>query len=401
MAVSPSLPKLRGKRPAKAAPLPAQPTAHDTASRDPTSAGPPSDELDPRPGMFKNLPEEIQQLYANMSLVPVVREGYRFSASYQGCLERNCYRFGYEGSASGNLFVCLHCGHNQTGSASRLIQHWTGAFGASVEGLPSYARVPRIITAACPKFRLSVEEIKRLAAEGQSDCKLVCSANEWELTDKHGRPLKHRYSPDWTREENMDAQRDHVLGIIFTASSFRSSEHMYFRRMLDKISKSKYKAPGKERVRKIVTNLSSEIDALKPQAYKTGPGTCVFDHATGSNGEAMAGFFFENPAGRILVKLLDSGYDEKNAETIRNQMKEVIQEIGPSYVSAVGSDSAKSAYTAYQMLRQDPEFKHIKWGPCGTHAGNRVVDDIKKVWVGGGLVGFRWINFGGPSIAHD
>ena len=29
------------------------------------------------------------------------------------------------------------------------------------------------------------------------------------------------------------------------------------------------------------------------------------------------------------------------------------------------------------------------------------MDDIKKVWVGGGLVGFRWINFGRPSIAHD
>ena len=57
----------------------------------------------------------------------------------------------------------------------------------------------------------------------------------------------------------------------------------------------------------------------------------------------MAGFFFENPAGRILVKLIDSGYDEKNADLIRDQMRQAIQEIGAPHVSAVGSDSAKSA----------------------------------------------------------
>ena len=166
--------------------------------------------------------------------------------------------------------------------------------------------------------------------------------------------------------------------------------------MFDKISKGRYRAPGKDTVRKIVRKLSSEIDALKPQAYQTDPGTCVFDHATGSKGEAMAGFFFENPAGRILVKLIDSGYDEKNADLIRDQMRQAIQEIGAPHVSTVGSASAKSAYNAYILLRQDPEFKHIKWGFCGTHAGNRVVDDIKKVWrplsncVCGGTRSVRW-----------
>ena len=209
------------------APLPAKPTAHDTASCDPTIAGPPSDVPDPRPAMFASLPQEVQGLYANMPQVPVVKAGNEFPASYKGCLERGCYRFKYPDVVTGTLFLCLHCGKSQTGSAARLIQHWTGAFGASVEGLSSYARVQnQTKTAACPKFRLSVEEIKRLAADGQSDCKSVCSANSWELTDAHGRPSKHRYSPDWTREDNKDAQRDHVLGIIFTASSFRSSEHV-------------------------------------------------------------------------------------------------------------------------------------------------------------------------------
>ena len=192
---------------------------------------------------------------------------------------------------------------------------------------------------------MPAEEIKLLAADGQADCISICEANSWEysLTHAHGHPSKHKYSPEWTREDNKDAQRDHVLGILFTASSFKASEHRYFRRLFDKISKGRYRAPGRLTVRRIVRKVSRQIDKLKPQAYQTDPGTCVFDHATGSKGEAMAGFFFENPAGRILVKLIDSGYDEKNADLIRDQMRQAIQEIGAPHVSAVGSDSAKSA----------------------------------------------------------
>jgi hypothetical protein len=61
-------------------------------------------------------------------------------------------------------------------------------------------------------------------------------------------------------------------------------------------------------------------------------------------------------------------------------MRRALRKIGPSNVTAVGSDNASVQYAAFLELDKMPEFAHLAWAPCGAHMGQRVACDVAVVF---------------------
>ena len=81
--------------------------------------------------------------------------------------------------------------------------------------------------------------------------------------------------------------------MVNTCTSFRTAAHKSWRRFFDQVSKGRYRPPSRNQVKKILLQISQEIDDLKPAFIQTSKGTLVLDGATARKGEAFTNAFFE------------------------------------------------------------------------------------------------------------
>ena len=82
--------------------------------------------------------------------------------------------------------------------------------------------------------------------------------------------------------------------------------------------------------------------------------------ATGSKGEAMAGFFFENPAGRILVKLIDSGYDRSSLQSACHKTTPLDPDLTQPQNGAVSAPQppTKRNYSCHGLYMQKNTYEY-------------------------------------------
>ena len=106
----------------------------------------------------------------------------------------------------------------------------------------------------------------------------------------------------------------------------------------------------------------------------------VIDVWTEFKHRSLINIIVTSPAGSYFLRAIDCSGKKKDADFQLTILRDAIEEIGPSNVVQVITDSALVCKSAGLMI--EGAYRHIFWTPCCVHALNNALKDIGKIeWV--------------------
>ena len=116
-----------------------------------------------------------------------------------------------------------------------------------------------------------------------------------------------------------------------------------------------YKGPSHEAMRSALLGaVKAEVEAgCEPwwkHAMKVTGFVLSSDGWTDAQSRPLLNFMLMTPKGIKFLRALDTSGQEKTGEYIANKMSEVINEVGPEYISAVIMDGASNNVSANEIL---------------------------------------------------
>ncbi|KAH9293455.1 hypothetical protein KI387_041340, partial [Taxus chinensis] len=291
-------------------------------------------------------------------------------------------------SGGSRVWLCHICNKEFRGSYTRVYSHLLGITGQGVRG--------------CERISLAEKtEVTRLHMEGE--------------TTKKGMPLETTHNTQVpTQCVDVESQRggdyakgkrktstvtgmfnvqsrevaDSSIAKFFFANAipFHVSRSPFFKQMFKDVIVvgSSYVPPGEHKLRtslldKEYSKVSVVMEEMRQTWIRVGC-SIIMDGWTDIKHRPLINIIVTCPVGPYFLRAIDCTGKRKDATFQFQILKDAIEEIGPSNVVQVVTDSARVCKLAGMMV--EGAYKHIFWTPCCVHALNNALKDIGKIdWV--------------------
>ncbi|KAH9289309.1 hypothetical protein KI387_033426, partial [Taxus chinensis] len=181
---------------------------------------------------------------------------------------------------------------------------------------------------------------------------------------------------------------DSSIAKFFFANAipFHVSRSPFFKQMFKDViaAGSSYVPPGEHKLRtnlldKEYSKVSVVMEEMRQTWIRVGC-SIIMDGWTDIKHQPLINIIVTCPAGPYFLRAIDCTGKRKDATFQFQILKDAIEEIGPSNVVQVVTDSARVCKLAGMMV--EGAYKHIFWTPCCVHALNNALKDIGKIdWV--------------------
>ena len=128
-----------------------------------------------------------------------------------------------------------------------------------------------------------------------------------------------------------------------------------------------------------VSKMEGVMEGLKKSWVDYGC-SIVMDGWTNIQQRPLLNIIIASPSGPYFLRATDCTRKMKDAAYQYEELKDAIEEIGPTNVVQVITDAALVCRFAGLMIQS--RYKHLFWTPCCVHALNNALKDIGKIsWI--------------------
>ena len=174
------------------------------------------------------------------------------------------------------------------------------------------------------------------------------------------------------------------IGRFFVANGipYNAARFTYYKQMVKDIlsMNSSFVPPGEHKLRTTIldeeySKVALLFEDMRRIWVRTGC-SIVMDGWTDVRHRPLINIIVTSPASSYFLRAIDSSGKKKDADFQFTILRDAIEEIGPSNVVQVITDSAPMCKSVGLMI--EGAYRHIFWTPC-VHSLNNALKDIGKI----------------------